>query len=243
MGDHVHDGHRLRMKQRFLQNDLDSFAPHEVLELLLFFGVPRKDTNPLAHRLIDRFGGLSEVLEADYERLLEVDGVTENVATLLALMRPLLRRYQKDAASKVAHFNNSKELYKYTETLFFGEKNERMRLLCFNNRGDLLNCSVISEGAPDWTPLNTRGIVETALRYSSTRVLLAHSHPAGLPEPSDADIQNTIVIHRALDNVSIRLIDHLIVSPTGYVSMRHTERFSAAFSSYLLDDSVPDWLR
>ena len=243
MEKHVHDGHRERMKKRFLENGLDTFNSHEVLELLLFFGVPRKDTNPLAHQLIDRFGGLADVLNTNYERLVQEEGVTENVATLLVLMRQLFRRYQKEAVGTCTRFQGPEEMAEYAKTLFIGERVEHLRMLCLNNRGDLLHCAVISEGMPDSVPINTRAIVETALRFPVSKVVLAHNHPAGSAAPSDHDIQNTIMIRRALDTIGVTLVDHLVISEDGWCSMRNNNRYSAAFSSYILDDSAPDWLR
>ena len=243
MENNPHDGHRLRMKHRFLDNGLDGFNPHEVLELLLFYCVPRKDTNPLAHRLINRFGGLPEVLDADFDQLMRVDGVTENVATFLVLMRSAVRRYQQESVRDNTRFENFEQIGAYVRAQFYGERVEKLRMMCLNNRGELLNCSVISEGTLDSTAVNVRGIIETALRYPTTKVILAHNHPAGFAIPSDADFENTVRVRRVLDGIDIQLVDHIVVSAEDYVSMRLSAKYAGAFSRYVLDDSSPDWLR
>ena len=239
----IHDGHRARMKEQFLQNGIDAFNEHQVLEMLLFFSVSRKDTNPLAHRLIERFGGLAEVLDADYEELLQVDGVTEHVATSLVFSRALAQRYSREKVRDCTMFSSLDDIGRYLQAQFLGEKCEKLRILCLNNRGKLLNCSVISEGTVNATTINTRTIVQTALRYPTTIVVMAHNHPAGFALPSPDDLRSTITVKQALELVDIHLVDHLIFSQNDYVSISQTNRFSEVFSTGLRDESLPDWLK
>jgi DNA repair protein RadC len=231
------------MKDQFLKNGLDVFEAHQVLEMLLFYSVPRKDTNPLAHRLLDRFGGLSEVLDADYEQLTSVEGVSEHTAILLHFCRQLVRRYHREKVQENTVFNNLTEMGRYLQAQYVGETVEKLRIMCLNNRGKLLNCSIISEGTVTATSVDVRLIVQTVLRYPTTAVIMAHNHPAGFALPSNEDYQSTILVRQALDMLGIQLVDHMIFALDDYVSMRQTPRFAGAFSPYARDNSAPDWLQ
>lgn len=243
MADGVHGGHRARMKEQLLKSGIDTFAPHQVLELLLFYSIPRQDTNPLAHRLLDRFGSLAGVLGADYEELCRVKGVSEHTASLLVFCHQLVGRYYRELVTDRKVLNNMDEIGHYLQAYFIGEKVEKLRLLCLNNRGTVLNCSIISEGTVSSTDINVRTIIEIALRFSATSVVIAHNHPAGFALPSREDIDATMQIRRALETVNICLADHLIFAQDDYISLRQTAQYAGAFSSYARDNSAPDWLR
>lgn len=242
MPDSVHEGHRARMKEQFVRNNIEFFDAHQVLEMLLFFSIPRRDTNPLAHRLIERFGGLTDVLEADYQQLCRVEGVSEQTAVLLTLCGQLIRRYQLEKVKDIQVFHTMDEIGNFLMTQFFGETQEKLRILCLNNRGELLNCSVVSVGTSTSTAVNTRAIVETVLRYATTAVVMAHNHPAGFAIPSADDFDSTVLVRKALDTVNVKLADHLVIGNGDYVSMRQSPQFVSAFSSYTRDESLPDWL-
>lgn len=239
----IHDGHRVRMKEQFLKNGIDSFEPHQVLEMLLFYSIARKDTNPLAHRLLDHFGSLTGVLNADYRQLLQVKGVSEHTASLLVFCRQLVGRYYRDLVDDSTIFNNVQEIGRYLQAQFLGEKEEKLRIMCLNNRGKLLHCSVISEGTVTATGVNLRLMVETVLRYPTTAVVVAHNHPGGFAIPSPQDCDSTVQIRRALEMVDVQLVDHLIFAEDDYVSMRQTARYAGSFSPYARDNSAPDWMR
>ena len=243
MSDHMHDGHRARMKEQFLKSGMDSFSAHQVLEVLLYFSVPRVDTNPLAHRLVDHFGSLSQVLDADFEQLRQVKGVSEHTATQILFVSELLRRYQCEKAEKPTSFHSLNEIGRYLQAQYTNEKVEKLRILCFNNRGNLLHTAVISEGGLVSTDINIRRIVETALRYPTTTVVMAHNHPAGFAIPSAQDYNCTVQVRRALEMVEIELSDHIVFAENDFVSMRQTAKFAGAFSKYARDGSVPDWLK
>ncbi len=238
----IHNGHRARMKDQFLRNGIDSFEPHQVLEMLLFYSIARKDTNPLAHQLLDHFGSLTAVLNARYPELLRVKGVSEHTASLLVFCRQLVGRYYRDLVEDNTIFQNVSEMGRYLQAQFFDEKEEKLRIMCLNNRGKLLHCAVISEGTVTATSVNLRLIVETALRYPTTAVLVAHNHPGGFAIPSPEDVESTKLIRQALDLVDVSLVDHLVFAQDDYVSMRQTAKYAGAFSPYARDDSAPDWL-
>lgn len=239
----IHDGHRSRMKENMIQNGIDQLEPHQVLEMLLFYSIPRVDTNPLAHRLIDHFGGLAEVLEADYEQLKKVDGVSDHTASLLVLFHHLFRRYHCEKAQENTVFHSLDEIGKYLKAQFLNEKQEKLRIMCLNNRGELLNCSVISVGSLTSTSVDIRGILDTMMRYPTTAIVMAHNHPAGFALPSAEDYESTIRVRKALEYFDVRLVDHMVFAQDDYTSMRLSPRFAGAFSIYARDDSALEWLK
>ncbi len=243
MSDHMHDGHRSRMKEQFLNSGMDSFSSHQVLEMLLYFSVPRVDTNPLAHRLIDHFGSLPQVLDANFEQLREVKGVSEHTATHILFVADLLRRYQCEKVEKPTSFESLDEIARYLQAQYTNEKVEKLRILCFNNRGNLLHTAVINEGGLVSTDVNIRRIVETALRFPTTTVVMAHNHPAGFSTPSAQDYNCTVQVRRALETVEIELSDHIVFAQNEYISMRQTAKYAGALSKYARDGSVPPWLK
>lgn len=243
MSDDTHKGHRLRLKRQFLQNGIDSLTTVQVLEMLLFYSVPRVDTNPLAHRLLDHFGGLAEVLDADFAQLRQVEGVSESTATHIVFASQLFRRYQREKVQNITIFNSFEEIQQYLQAQFIGEKVEKLRILCLNNRAELLHCAVISEGTLISTNLDIRSIIETVLRYPTTFVVMAHNHPAGFALPSTEDVDCTIQVGKMLKELNISLIEHLVFSPTDCTSMRQTPRLTKIFAQCLHDEITQDWIK
>ena len=208
-----HQGHRARKKRQFRDFGLDAFADHEALELLLFYAIPRQDTNPLAHELLNRFGSLSAVMDASVEELMTVDGIGERAAVLLKLVPALARSYTLDHLGKVRTFQSGEELKEYLLALYTGCTKERVYLLLFDNRDTLLRTVQIGEGDLTAALFSTREIVQQVLLYSkTTKVILSHNHPVGLALPSHADQTATDEIQRALSSVEVTLYDHIIVS-------------------------------
>ena len=216
----VHAGHRARMRERFMKEGLSGFSEHEVLEFLLMFAIPQRDVNPLAHRLIDRFGSLSAVLESSPAELTRVDGVGENAAALLSLMPQLMGYYQHSAMGRKPVITNLAEARKYAGALFFGLHEERVYMICVDQSGRVLHPALMHRGTIDQVQIYPREVVETALRYHAHAVLLAHNHPSGLALPSPEDRQTTLVLKAALEAVGIVLADHIIVADDDFVSLR-----------------------
>ena len=173
----VHEGHRARKKEQFRAHGLDAFADHEVLELLLYYAVPRQDTNPIAHRLMQKFGSLEAVFSADRETLEEVEGVGENASTLLTLMLPLMRRVRASAGAHETVLSDAEQAGDYFLDLFFGEREEKLYEVCLDAKGRLLACHLVAEGDTDSVQLNMRKIVENALKCGASSVLLPHNPP------------------------------------------------------------------
>ena len=205
--------HRERVRKRFLQEGLEHFEQHNQLELLLFYAIPQRDTNGIAHDLIQRFGSISRVMDASVEELMTVDGIGERAAVLLKLVPALARSYTLDHLGKVRTFQSGEELKEYLLALYTGCTKERVYLLLFDNRDTLLRTVQIGEGDLTAALFSTREIVQQVLLYSkTTKVILSHNHPVGLALPSHADQTATDEIQRALSSVEVTLYDHIIVS-------------------------------
>ena len=216
----VHDGHRARRKAQFREHGLDVFTDHGALELLLFYAVPQKDVNPLAHRLLERFGSLESVFCAPLEELQEVEGVGEHAATLLTLVLPLIRRAYMQSADSGASLCSAEQLGRYFRGVFFGLREEIFYEACLDAKGKLLRCCKIAGGSVDAVHINIRCVVENALRCHASAVALAHNHPSGIALPSPDDNTTTLMVYDALRTVGIELVDHIIVADSDFVSLR-----------------------
>lgn len=214
-----HSGHRERLKRRFRKEGIDSFEPHNVLELLLFYSIPRRDTNVIAHRLIDTFGSLDKVLEADFRDLCNVEGVGENTATLIKLVLGSYRAYeqQKEKAGFVA--SSAEATKKYCVSCFVGESREKCYLLCLDNSLKLINRVLISEGTTDSANISIRKVVEVVTQNKATAAILTHNHPTGDIMASTADYIVTRKVFDALAMIGVELTDHIIVAGRNAISL------------------------
>lgn len=215
----AHKGHRERLKRRFLENGLDNFTDIQALELLLFFAIPQKDTNPIAHALLDHFGSLARVLEASPVELKKVTGISDHAATLLTLVTQLGRFYQVDAARCIQCLTTLDACGEYLVPYFFGRTRETVFLLCLDAKCKVLCCKEVGEGSINSASVSVRKIVETALASNATTVVLAHNHPSGVALPSEEDVETTNRVAAGLNAVEIQLADHIVVADGDYVSM------------------------
>ena len=214
----IHDGHRDRMRKRFIQHGLDNFDDHNVLELLLFYALPRRDLNPLAHELLERFGSLSGVFEASMTELLAVPGLGEHAAVLLKLVPQVSRRYMMDKNDGDI-LDSSAKAGDFFVPRFLYEKDEVVYLACLDAKCKLISCREISRGVVNSAEVSVRRIVELALNQNASSVVIAHNHVGGLAIPSREDEVSTGHIKRALELVGITLADHVIVCGEDYISM------------------------
>ena len=215
----IHDGHRDKMRQRFLRGGLDAFADHEALELLLFYAIPRRDTNPIAHALMERYGSLSAVLSAPVEDLQKVEGIGESAAILLSLVPRLYLRARLAEAQQEQILNSSEKAGAYLVERFAGEKHEVVYALCLDRKGKLIACKRLGEGDMASAGLDIRRLLEAALLTSASAVILSHNHPSGVALPSAEDRAATLQVRDALATMDIRLLDHIIVADGDFVSM------------------------
>lgn len=230
----VHDGHRERLKERFRSEGLDGFTEVQVLELLLFYCVPRKDTNEIAHALLEKFGTLAQVLDANLADLEKVPGMGSSSALFLKLLSAAGRRYQISRTESASILRTIEQCGAYLQPRFFGRKHEAVFLLCMDAKCKVLACKQVGEGSVNSAGVPIRRIVETALSANATMVVLAHNHPSGLALPSADDIQTTKRLAVALDTVEITLVDHLVFSDDDYVSMAQSGYYKPGESMCVL---------
>lgn len=215
----VHDGHRERKRQQFLAHGLDAFADHEVLELLLFFAIGRRDTNPIAHALMDHFGSLPAVFSATAEELEQVPGMGPHAAALVALIPAISRRVRFSSGGEPEILTSVEAMGRYFLDRFFAERSEVMYQVCLDGKGKVLCCRRLTEGTAGAAEVNVRRIVELALRCNAVGVVLSHNHPSGVALPSREDYYATSQVADALAAIGVRLVDHIIVADQDFVSM------------------------
>jgi DNA repair protein RadC len=209
----LHNGHRERLRKRFQEEGLDSFEDHQVLELLLFHVIQRGDTNPVAHRLIKRFGSLSAVLEADPKDVSMVEGIGERAAAFLAMIPQVTRRYFHDRVLRDRpKLNSSDAVAEYLIPLMAGRPEEVFYVLCLDTQCRVVYPALISEGTVKEAVVYPRHVVEVALRHRAASVILAHNHPAGTTRPSQQDHQLTRLLVQALGPLDIKVLDHIIIA-------------------------------
>ncbi|MDO5445381.1 MAG: DNA repair protein RadC [Eubacteriales bacterium] len=216
--DQIHSGHRQRVKEEYLKSGIENFSDVRALEMLLFYGIQRKDTNPLAHALLDRFGSLQNVFSASVPELTAA-GIPEHAAILINLVPGLARKAILEKEEKeLKYFKNSGEIGKYIQSCFIADRDERFMIYCLDASLKLLSRKEVSHGVVNKVNVDIRRIAEIALTSKCTSCIVAHNHPDGIPEPSKDDILVTDRIRDALATVGIRLNDHFIVCNDSYYS-------------------------
>ena len=206
------------MKARYKDHGLDNFNDVNVLELLLFYAIPRKDTNEIAHALLEHFGSLDRVLEASIPELEAVPGVGESSALLISLIPQIMRRYLTVKESCVSTISGSADAGRYLVPRLMFEKDEKLLLLCLDAKKSVISCINLGSGVVNAVDVNVRKVVENAVRHRANTVILAHNHPGGVALPSREDERLAIEIAAALKLVGIPLVDHIIVAGDDYVS-------------------------
>lgn len=229
--DNPHKYHRKRLRDTIKKTGIEGLPEHNVLELLLFYSIPRKDTNDIAHKLIKTFGSLNRVFEASYEQLLEVEGVGESSALLLSVIPDIFRRYadEKKKGKKI-NISDPEAAKNYIIEKYYGCKNEVLYMICLDALGNVINCIKLGEGTPGTVLVDKRNILENAFRTKADKVIFAHNHPNGIAAPSKEDLVMTSEISSVLSGVGIRLADHLIVADNDVLSLASVEKFSALFT-------------
>lgn len=209
----THVGHRDRLRSRFARDGLDGFDDHQVLELLLFYAIPRVDTNPIAHRLLDRFGSLAAVLEADRADLASVPGVGPAAAALLSMVPQISRRYLQDRTGcHRPQLNSSEAVAAFVVPLMAGRPEEVFYVLCLDAQCRLIRAALVAEGTVSGARIEPRHVVECAVRHRAASVVLAHNHPQGTARPSPDDHRITQTLAAAVSPIGIRLLDHVVVA-------------------------------
>jgi len=221
----LHENHRSRVRKRFMENGLHGFADHEVLELLLYYCYPRRDTNEIAHRLINEYGSLYNLFEADTQDIMRRCGTTQNVAVLISMIPKVANLYFRSKWGRDAIVMDSVQAVgRYAVSLFVGRTNEAFYIFCLDTSRKLNHVSLIAEGSLDETPVYPREIVSEVLKYQSTAVILAHNHPGGTSKPSRKDVEATRKLVEGLKFLAISVLDHIIVAGDKYYSFASNDQ-------------------
>lgn len=226
-----HAGHRAKAKAKFLANGFPKGTPdHEILEFLLYYAIAQKDTNTIAHNLIERFGSLSGVFNAPINDLKKIGGISEHSAILIKLIPEIGRAYNDDMISNASVLHSTEEVgtYLLSRYAYYGTE-EVFSMISMNNKGKVLSFDLLSKGSVASVNVDMRKIVEVVLRTNATSVIIAHNHPGGVAVPSPADIDITLTIKNALSPLQVNLIDHIILSTNDYSSLASTENFKNLF--------------
>lgn len=215
----IHAGHRTRLKDRFLKEGLSSFNDINALELLLFYCIPKQDTNIIAHNLLDRFGSFDKVVDAPVEELMEIKGIGHHCATFLKLISQAHKYYQVSRSKSEKKLNTLAKYGEYLQKRLDSLTKETLFVLCMDAGCKVLCCEKIGEGGINSANVPVRQIVELALKVHASTVVVAHNHPSGIALPSAEDVQTTIQLGRILRDVDVILLDHIIVAGEDYVSL------------------------
>lgn len=215
----LHDAHRKRIRDRARNGGLDNFTEVQLLELLLFYTIPRADTNETAHRLLNRFGSLTNVLNASEKELMEVEGVGDRSAFFLRLLPQVVRYYQKKSNDTVKIMNSTEIYVNYLKNQFAELHDETVYLLCMDAKKKILGCEKIGVGTVNSANAPMRRILEVAIRLNASMAVMAHNHPGGVALPSREDVQVTHYVASVLQSIDVILVDHVIVAGDDGVSL------------------------
>ena len=224
----IHKDHRQRVRARYLSEGLSSMADHNIVEMLLFFGIPYKDTNPIAHKLTETFGDLNGVLDAPVEELMKIDGIGENAATLIRLTRDIALKYMSNRRADINE-GESDAIEDFVRKKYAAETREIVYALGVSSQGRVERCVKVSVGTNDRALIDNRAVLEAVLGFNSKNVVIAHNHPNGFAAPSATDIRTTEQLKELLNTVEVRLIDHIIVSADDLFSMAKSRKFADLF--------------
>ena len=214
-------GHRQRLKDRFLNSGSDALHDYELLELLLFMAIPRRDVKGLAKTLLSHFGSLVEVMSAAPSELTKINGVSDNTAAAIKTVSAIAERMMKQELMQKPVLNNWTRLMDYCQMTMAHEKKEHFRILFLNKKNELIADEVQGSGTVDHTPAYPREIMKRSLELGATALILMHNHPSGDHKPSQADIDMTDEIIAAAEPFDITIHDHIVISRNGYTSFRN----------------------
>lgn len=225
----MHDGHRGRMRERIINSSLDGLAPHEIIESLLFYSLPRVNTNTIAHNLIEAFGSISGVFDANINDLLKIKGVGENTATLIKMVPLMCRAYIGDKYSDGEILGSTEISGNYLLRKYIGILEETPSIVLMDNKCRVINWCIIGHGSMTAADINVRKIVELAVRGNATSAILCHNHPSGVALPSRQDIDTTNHIITALKTIKVTVVDHIILGGNDFVSLADSKEFAYLF--------------
>lgn len=227
----IHKDHRKRVRNEILTNGIgEGISLHKIIEMLLYYSIPRKDTNETAHLLAERFGNISAMLDADVSELKEIEGIGDNTVALFKLIKATVKLYYSEKSKAPESFQSVDKIYEFLKSKYIGFSKEMFSVLCFDGAGSLLGFEFISSGDVAAVGISTRMVIEKAIKYNATAIILVHNHPSGIALPSFDDIKTTEIINNALKNIDIKLLDHLILGKGDYVSLVQSEKYKHIFN-------------
>ena len=208
----IHAGHRKNLRSEFLANGLEGKAGHQKLELLLTYAIPRRDVNPIAHKLINEFGSLSAVIDAPVEELTKIEFISENVAVLIKLIPQIALAYNDSKWGEKPELSTSEKLVKYIKSKFIGQKNEVLYILSLDIKCKLIAINSVTSASREYAQVSIKEVASIAIKTGAKFVALVHNHPSGNLQPSADDIIVTQKIKNALLPIDVTLIEHIIIS-------------------------------
>lgn len=230
MANNLHNEHRDRVRKDLLNHGFDDETPlHKIVEMLLFYSIPRIDTNEIAHELVNRFGTLSKILSAPESELLKIKGVGPNTVAFFKLISVVSRRNIREKFSRVKKFGSLDEIGDYLLMEYFGFTEETFAVTTFNGRGEKIGFDIIGYGDIESVGVSIRKILETVINRKATAIIISHNHPNASAMPSAEDIRVTENINDALSKVNVKLLDHIIVAENDYVSLAQSRQFEYIF--------------
>lgn len=213
-------GHRQRLRKKFLSGGLNSFLPHEILELLLTYSIPRKDTKKLAWALLKKFGSLSDVLDAKEEDLMKVEGLGPSSAVLLKLTRNLMRTYSLEQIKSRQEISTPAHLVEFCKASLHGRQDEAFEVIYLTIRSTVIDVERLCQGNLDRARITPRKILEKAFEHNAAGLIFIHNHPSGEPTPSEEDLNLTEALTRVATPLGIAILDHIIVGRGKFYSMK-----------------------
>lgn len=227
-----HEGHRDRLRDRYLKEGLLGFPDHNILELLLFYAIPRRDTNEIAHALLEHFGSLSAVFDASVDQLTEFEGIGEKSAVLINLIPKLARAYLMDKETRYPHFGDVHKLGTFLVNLYIGETKEKLIVILLNNRAEMIHFETVSEGTVNCTKADISKINDIVHRKNAASFVLAHNHPDGDCRPSSDDIQLTTRIASIFSSIGPPLAEHIVVGGNTYHCILSSESSGKKYGTF-----------
>lgn len=230
MAENIHKDHRKRVRKEFLEKGFNINTPnHKIMEMLLFYGIAQKDTNEIAHRLINYFGSFEAVLEADAEELQKVEGIGENCAALIKLVHFISEYYLNEKSKDKKIYTNLDEICEMVANRYINIKKEKVAITCLDNGGKVLGFDFIGEGDIASVGVSIRKVIEIVLKRNAASIILSHNHPGGTALPSKEDIEATETLVKSLNELDVGVLDHIIIADNDYVSLRQSYQYGNMF--------------
>lgn len=223
------EGHRKRMRKSYIANGISALEDHNVLELFLSLVIPQKDVKPLAYELINHYGSLENVLNADVEDLMQIKGIGESSAVALSLVKDINSRVNLNKNREVTKLNNSIVSQKYVKNILDCEDNEKLIMITLDNSLSIIKTHTISDGIVNSLKAEPKKMLESVIRDNAASIVIAHNHPHGNVTPSAADINFTLDTIQLMRKLDVRVNDHIIVGENNTLSMNNDMRYMIYF--------------